>query len=83
MALTDTQVFFDGNDISAIAGASLVNHDFNQLPNRDIRTYKLARANKSITTSAEYKDKQVTVAFHLRGCDRSEAEQVFSNRGGR
>lgn len=79
MALTDTQVYFDGNDLSVVAGASLINHDFNALPNRDIKTYKLARVNKSITTSAEYSDKRVSVDFHLKGCDRGAAEAVLAD----
>lgn len=79
MALTDSQVFFGGNDLSAIVGASLIDHDFNRLPSREIRTYKLARANKSVTTSAEYASKEVTVGFHLRGCDRGEAEAVLND----
>ena len=79
MALTDTQIFFDGNDISAVAAANIIDHDFNQLPRRELKTYKLARANKSITTSAEYSEKEVSVSFHLRGCTRSDAELVLSN----
>lgn len=79
MALTDAQVFFDGNDISAVASASLIDHNFNNLPNREIKSFKLARTNKSVTTSAEYRDKEVSILLHLRGCERSDAELVLSN----
>lgn len=78
MALTDTQVYFGGNDISAIAGATIIDHNFNDLPQRDIKMSKLARTNKSVTTSAEYSDKEVTVQLHLLGCDRSETETVMA-----
>lgn len=79
MAFTDTQVYFAGNDIEAIVGASLIDHNFNDLPNRQLNIYKLARANKSILTSAEYSSKEVTVRFHLRGCDRGETELVLED----
>lgn len=77
--MEDTEVYFAGNNLSIIAGASLIDHDFNQLPSREIKSYKLARANKSITTSAEYSSKEVSVSFHLRGCDRGEAEEVLTD----
>ncbi len=77
MALTDTSVFFGGNDLETIVGASLIDHDFNQLPSRQLNIYKLARANKSVLTSAEYSSKDATVNFILKGCDRGEAEAVL------
>ena len=79
MALTTTQVYFNGNDLEAVIGASLIDHNFNDLPERQIRTYKLARANKSVTTSAEYSLKNVSVNFHLRGCTRAESEAVLAD----
>lgn len=77
MALEDTQVYFGGNDLDTVVGAALIDHNFNNLPNRQLNIYKLARANKSILTSAEYAHKEVTVNFHLRGCDRGETETVM------
>lgn len=79
MALEETDVYFGGNNLADIAGASLIDHDFNQLPQRDVKSYKLARANKSITTTAEYSSKEATVRFHLRGCDRADAERVLND----
>lgn len=75
--LSDTSVFFAGNDLEAIVGAALVDHNFNDLPKREINIYKLARANKSVVTSAEYSSKEVTVRFHLKGCDRGDTEAVL------
>lgn len=77
MALTDTQVYFAGNDLSLVVGAYIVNHDFNKLPERTVAINKLARSNKSVVTSAEYSSKEVSVMFHLYGCDRDEAEEVL------
>ncbi len=77
MALTDSQCYFAGNDLSTIVAASLIDHDFNKLPSRTISIYKLARTNKSVVTSAEYSSKEVTVNFHLTGCDRGAAELVM------
>lgn len=75
--MEDDVVYFAGNDLSVIVGAALINHDFNNLPTRELSIYKLARANKSVLTSAEYSQKEVTVQFHLRGCDRGETEAVM------
>ncbi len=77
MALTDSQCFFAGNDLSVIIGATLVDHNFNDIPSRELSMSKLARANKSILTSAEYSSKEVTVSFHLRGCVRGDTEAVL------
>lgn len=76
--MENTDVFFAGNNLSLIIRANLIDHDFNKLPSREINIYKLARANKSILTSAEYSSKEVTVTFHLKGCDRAESESVLS-----
>lgn len=78
MALADNSVFFAGNDLSIIVGATLIDHNFNDLPSRELSMSKLARANKSVLTSAEYSSKEVTVSFHLRGCDRGDTEIVLS-----
>ncbi len=77
MPLLDNAVFFNGVDISLLTAASLIDHKFNDLPDRELSMYKLARANKSIVTSAEYKSKEVTVLYHLRGCTRGDTEAVL------
>lgn len=77
MALTDTQVYFSGNDLSLVVGAYIIDHDFNKLPERIVAINKLARSNKSVVTSAEYSAKEVSVIFHLYGCDRDEAEEAL------
>jgi phage-related protein len=79
MALTDTQVFFAGNDLNVVAGATISDHNFNDLPSRELKTFKLARSDKSITTSAEYSSKTATVTLILRGCNRGETETVMRN----
>lgn len=79
MEPTTTSVFWDGNDLSGVAGANLYNHDFNALPNREIKINKLAREDKSVITTAEYSSKEVTVFLHLFGCERADAELVLRN----
>lgn len=49
-------VNFDGNDLNALANVEIDNHEFNTLPGRNLNTNKLARADKSILTTAEYVD---------------------------
>lgn len=75
--MTDDQVYFAGNDLSILVGAALTDHDFNNLPNRVLSLHKLARANKSVLTSAEYSSKEATVNFIIKGCDRGESEAVM------
>lgn len=71
-------VMFAGNDMSAITGLELENHDFNQLPERDIRINKLARRDKSIITSAEYVSKNIPIYFYACGGSRAGTEDVVT-----
>lgn len=71
-------VMFAGNDLSAITGLDLENHDFNQLPNRDIQIYKLARRDKSVITSAEYTNKEIPINFYACGGSRAGTEDVIT-----
>lgn len=75
--MEDTDVYFAGNNLAILVGASLIDHNFNDLPSRQLSMYKLARANKSVLTSAEYSNKEATISFHLKGCDRGETEEVM------
>lgn len=54
-------VIFEGNDLSLLDGGDLYNHNFYNLPIRDIKTHKIARESLSIITSSEYTYKDVTV----------------------
>ena len=72
------QVMFAGNDLSAINNLVVENHDFNQLPERDIRINKLARRDKSIITSADYVSKEIPVNFYACGGSRAGTEDVIT-----
>ena len=71
-------ILFAGNDLSAISGLEIENHDFNQLPERDIRINKLARRDKSIITSADYVSKEIPVYFYACGGSRAGTEDVIT-----
>lgn len=71
-------VLFDDQSLSAIVNAELYNHDFNGLPNRDTKTFTIARANNSIVTSGAFTSKEVQLLFYVKGCTRHEAECVVN-----
>lgn len=60
-------VTFNGTDLNSLPGVNVVNYDVVQLPSRNLNVSKLARANKSVLTSAEYSTKQVTVNGYVGG----------------
>ena len=68
-------VTFAGNDLGAIAGVDVVNHNFNNMPRRDIKINKLARQDLSIITSAEYQSKEITVVLKVAGMTRTATEE--------
>lgn len=78
MANFSVSVWFDNNDISAIGGLFIPNHDFNQLPNREIKINKIARADLSLITSAEYTSKEIIVYAYAEQCTRYEAEAIVA-----
>lgn len=65
-------VLFAGNDISQVLGVDLYNHNFNNLPNREIKINKVARRDLSIITSSEYSSKEITV--NLEACTGTRAD---------
>lgn len=68
------QVSFEGNRIDLVPGVELYNHDFNNLPDRDIKIHKLARKSLSIITSSEYTQKTIPIWMHVCSGGRSETE---------
>lgn len=71
-------VEFQGNRIDLIPGVDLYNHDFNNLPNRDIKSHKLARRSETIVTSSEWTDKTIPVMLEVCGGTRSDTEAVIT-----
>lgn len=72
-------VTFAGNSLNTIIGAQVYDHEFNNLPSRDLKINKLARRDLSIITSAEYSSKVVTVSLRVGGADRLSTEAIIVN----
>lgn len=73
------QVFFGGVNLATIPNVDLYNHNFNNMPERKINIFKVARADYSIVTSSEYSQKDVTVYMDVCGGDRGDTEQSLNN----
>ena len=77
MALSFT---FGNVDISALPGIELLVRDVNGYPSRRLNIHKLARADKSVTTSAEFESKSIILTGNLKGDNgsRQDAEQKWA-----
>mgnify|MGYP000896206661 CR=1 FL=1 len=74
----NVSVWFDNNDLSSITGLIINDHDFNQLPEKDIKISKIARDDVSIITSVDYVSKDIVVNGIVMQCDRYEAESIMN-----
>jgi phage-related protein len=72
-----TSVFFNNFDLALLEGVSIYDHDFIGMPNRDLKSNKLARADRSLLTSAEYTNKPITITGLVCGSDKSDTELNF------
>lgn len=72
-------ILFNGFDILTLDGVTLFNHNFNNLPKRDIKINKLARQNKSIITSSEYSEKEITILLKVNKNCRQNTENALTN----
>ena len=72
--MSQYDVVWDGNNLNAIPNVEVYNHEFNALPNRNIRQNEVARADRSIITSADYTEKPVTVSLEVCAGSRSQTE---------
>lgn len=68
---------FNQNRIDTIAGAELINSNYNQLPSRDIKIHKIARRDLSIITSSEYSQKELVVSIDIANTCREETEKII------
>jgi len=66
------EVYFNDIDLSAVM--TIDNLDVNQYPNFDIKRYKIARADESVTTSKEAVSKEITISGRICGTSRSTIE---------
>lgn len=74
----NTSLIFDGFDISTISGFSVFDYNANNLPTRDFKTFKLARQNRSVTTTADYSIKSIPVFGIIKDCTRESAEETLA-----
>lgn len=71
-------VRFAGNDLSVVGGVDLYNHEFNTLPQRDIKINKLARRDLSIITSSEYTSKNIPIWMEVCSGSRADTEDSLT-----
>lgn len=60
-------VTFNSTNLNNLPGVSIVSYDVTLLPSRALTKSKVARANFSVLTSAEYSDKTITVTGYVGG----------------
>lgn len=72
-------ITFNGENLNAIVDAKLFFHDFNVLPERDIKKFPLARANRTVVTAAHFISKEITLSFFMQGCDRCSTECALNH----
>lgn len=70
---------FNQNRIDTVPDSEVVNHNYNDLPQRDIKVHKIARRDLSIITSSEYTVKQLTVSIDIKTRCREDTEIVIRN----
>lgn len=71
-----TDVFFNGYNLNDLDGVYVYNYDVINLPARNLTISKLARADRSLLTSAEYASKDIAIFGYVGG---STADIIQSN----
>lgn len=70
-------VYYNNFNLASLPGVRIVDYDTTSMPNRVLSSSKLARANRSIMTSAEYSNKTVTVSGFIGGDNWQEQQDNF------
>lgn len=70
-------VKYNGTDLHSVNGVSVLDRVVNDLPNRSVRLYKLARQDGSIVTTSEYADKKIKIIGAVILPSRTEAEEAL------
>lgn len=70
-------VKYNGVDLHSVNGVSVLDRVVNDLPNRNVRMYKLARQDGSVTTTSEYSDKKIKITGAIVLPSREEAEAAI------
>lgn len=63
----NTPAYFNNFDLNGLAGVKIVNYNVSDMPSRTLNSSKLARANRSLLTSAEYATKTITITGFIGG----------------
>ncbi len=71
----NVSVYFNNFDLSTLEGIKVINYNISEMPTRILNAPKLARANKSLLTSAEYANKTVSVTVMIGGEDWTEQQE--------
>lgn len=77
-----TSCYFNGFDLNTIDGVTIYNYSSIDLPDRTLFDNKIARADKTLLTSAEYTTKEVAVYGRIAGTDKDTREQILDTLKG-
>lgn len=77
-----TSCYFNGFDINTIDNVTIYNYTSIDLPNRALNISKVARADKSLLTSAEYTGKEIAVFGRISTTDKDDGEQTLDTLKG-
>lgn len=75
-------VTYDGNDIGAIENIEITDRLVNSLPDRSLSIHKIARADKSVNTSAEFGTKNILILGIVKGGNKYTAENAMATLKG-
>lgn len=73
----NTSVYFNNFNLGSLQGVYIVNYNVTDMPARNLNISKLARRNRSLLTSAEYAQKDVTVEGFVGGDNWIVQQQNF------
>ena len=77
-----TSAYFNNFDLNTLEGINITNYSTRDLPARNLTSSKLARANKSLLTSAEYASKSVSITGFSGGNNWEEIVDNFDRLKG-
>ena len=78
-----TNAYFNNYNLNELPGVRIVSYDTGELPDRILTDNKLARANRSLLTSAEYSSKNVSITGYVGGTDFPETQLNYDRLKGR
>ena len=73
-----SSVYVNNFDLSTLAGVAVFDYNVIEMASRNLTRSKLARADKSVLTSAEYVEKTITLTGIVSGPDKDTIETRFT-----